>query len=127
VALLGCLYVLGGSHKRRGDPGPLDRQFPSPSPPGKDCPTFHVIAAKVRQNGKAFASLIDAFVTDLNQVQAMVETALVIFQCLLEAFEALCPMDRADMRHVVTALNPEAGNHPMPQDDRDLIAVAPCF
>ena len=122
VALLGCLYVLGGSSKGAAILAPPVGQTLGLSPgQGLSYLSRHGVQGPA-QWGRA-AAVLDATVTSSEHVKAMIETALVIFQCLLEAFEALWPLDRASLVYVATALNPEAGNHPVPQDTQVLLAV----
>ena len=122
VALLGRLYVLGGSTKGAVILAPQAFEALGLTP-------GHGLSYLSRHSGQGpaewerIAAVLDNSVTDSEQIKAMGATALVIFQCLMEAFEALWPLERAAMQYVVTALNPEAGNHPVPQDKRDLIAV----
>ncbi|MBF0482190.1 MAG: biliverdin-producing heme oxygenase [Desulfovibrionaceae bacterium] len=122
VALLGGLYVLGGSTKGAVILAPLAMEALGLSP-------GHGLSYLSRHSGQGpakwerAAAALDDCVTDSEQVKAMGATARVVFQCLLEAFEALWPLDRAAMQYVAAAFNPEAGDHPVPQDRRDLIAV----
>lgn len=119
AALPGCLYVLAGSSRGAVVLAPLAAQALGLSPErGLSYLTRHAGPA----DWERAASRLDA-VADAGQIQAMVESALVVFECLLEAFEALWPLDRADRRFTAAGLNPEGGAHPAPQDERDVLAV----
>ncbi len=122
VALLGCLYVLGGSTKGAVILAPrLAQALDLSLGQGLSYLTRH--SDPGREEWDRAATVLDALVTDPADIEAMTQTALLIFQCVLEAFESLWPLNRASMKHMVTALNPESGTHPVPQDEDDLRAV----
>ncbi|NCC24945.1 MAG: biliverdin-producing heme oxygenase [Deltaproteobacteria bacterium] len=122
AALLGAAYVLGGSTKGAVILAPRVAQSLGLSP-GRGLSYLTRHAAAGPSEWDRTAEVFDMAVTDPNDIQAMTTTALTIFHCLLEAFEALWPLDKQTMRYTVTGLNPEAGNHAVPQDRRDLEAV----
>lgn len=122
VSLLGCLYVLGGSTKGAVILAPLAKQTLGLSP-GRGLSYLTRHGEQGPEEWEKIAKVLDGLVTDSDQIQAMTDTAVMVFECLLEAFEALWPLDRSQMKHMVTALNPEAGKHPIPQSRRDLLAV----
>ena len=122
MAMLGCLYVLGGSTKGAVVLAPLVAQALHLSPGrGLSYLTRHGGQGPAEWNRTA--EILDAVVNDPGQIESIVEAAQVVFQCIYEAFEALWPVDQTVLRHCATALNPEAGNHAVPQDDRDLGSV----
>ena len=121
VALLGCLYVIGGSTKGAIILSPLVSQTLALSP-GRGLSYLCRHGGQGPAEWERAATVLDAS-TEADQVQSIVKSALVIFQCVLEAFEVLWPLDRTTMRYTVTALNPEGGNHPVPQDKMVLLTV----
>jgi len=122
VGLLGCLYVLAGSTKGAVVMAPRVAQ-------GLGLEAGQGLSYLDRHAGagpgewEQAARAMDAAVTGHGQVQVMIEAARRLFEHLVQAFEAIWPLDRENMTFTVSALNPEAGTHPVPQDARDLLAV----
>jgi len=122
VAMLGCLYVLAGSSKGAAILYPLISRNLGLSP-GRGLSYLTRHGEQGAADWDRAAAILDEAVPDPGQIQTMTDAALMLIECIAEAFEALCPLNREAMRYVVTAFNPEAGNHPVPQDKRDLLAV----
>lgn len=122
LALLGGLYVLGGSTRGAVILAPL---VGGALELDEACGLSYLIAHSKQGPGEweqTAARLNDA-VTDPADVALLVAAAQKLFEYLIAAFEALWPLTRATMRYTVTALNPESGNHPVPQNPRVLRAV----
>lgn len=122
VGLLGCLYVLAGSTKGAVIMAPRVAQNLGLEA-GQGLTYLDRHAGPGPGEWERAARALDAAATDPGQVQVMIQAAVKIFEHLVQAFEALWPLDREDMAFTVSALNPEAGTHPVPQDDRDQLAV----
>lgn len=122
IALLGGLYVLGGSTKGAVILSPLARDALDLAP-GRGLSYLTRHGGQGPTDWEEAASKIDSRITDPEHIKSMTETAVFIFECLLAAFEALAPPDRSSMGYFAATLNPEAGNHPVPQDKRDIQAV----
>lgn len=66
---------------------------------------------------------IDSSRISESQIKSAAETAILVFQCIHDAFLALHPLNQTALRFTATTFNPESGNHPVPQEPDRLRAV----
>lgn len=78
---------------------------------------------RLTENWNQFATVMDENVTDTGDQDRVIAVARDAFDGLKEIYQQLHPsIDKEMVRHV-TSLNPEAGEHPMPTDPREVAAA----
>ncbi|MBF0201641.1 MAG: biliverdin-producing heme oxygenase [Desulfamplus sp.] len=122
MALLGCLYVLGGSTRGAVILSPLVAEaFKMTSGKGLTYLSRHSIQGP--GEWAETSALMDDLVISHGDVQSMIAAAKKLFGYLVTAFEALWPLDDTAMEYTSSALNPESGTHPVPRRREDMLAV----
>ena len=122
IALLGCLYVLAGSTKGAQILAPRISQALQLAP-GQGLSYLSRHCDPGVAEWQQASSRLDQAVTDSGSIQILTQAAQELFQYLEQAFNALWPLKQESMQFTAGALNPEAGNHPVPQDREDMVAV----
>lgn len=122
IALAGAVYVLCGSTKGAVILAPLVAKSLNLAP-GQGLSYLSRHGGQGPEQWDAAATVMDENITAPAEIEDISETALFIFRKLLIAFEALFPLERSKMQYCATGLNPESGNHPVPQNKQDQLAV----
>ena len=122
ITLLGYLYVLEGSILGAEVLAPLvketfklDRQ--------RGLTYLDWDNATARERWREFRDRMDAVPVSAAESDAIVAAAQEAFAGIHRIFQALYPFDPATLTFKITALNPEAGAHPMPEDPREVDAA----
>jgi len=122
IALIGTLYVLEGSRQGGDILAPQVRQnFVLHDEAG---------AAYLQSNGNAhksewrlFKQRMNALVLTAEERQHIVDAASSFFSAFRPLFDALYPVKPESLTYLATSLNPEAGQHPVPTDPREIAAA----
>jgi heme oxygenase len=122
VTLLGYLYVLEGStlgnRMHRPD---ISKTFHLEEFNG--CHYYASYLEQVPSHWKLFGDKMNAALIDPSAHAAVVEAAHEAFSGLEVLYTALYPFLPAQRKYHVTRINPEAGNHPIPEDEREIQAA----
>ncbi|MDG4554998.1 MAG: biliverdin-producing heme oxygenase [Candidatus Competibacter sp.] len=122
VTLLGYLYVLEGSILGAEVLAPLAKEaFGLDRRRGLAYLEWDGAVARERWRG--FGERMDAVSVTAEEVDVIVAAAVEAFVGIRRVLEALYPFDPAVLTLKVTALNPEAGAHPMPDDPGEVEAA----
>ncbi len=122
IALAGAVYVLMGSTKGAVILLPLiAKTLNLTSDKGLSYLSCH--GGQGPEQWDAASAVMDEVITDPDEIKAAQDTALLIFRKLDKAFKAVFPLQPAEMKYCATGFNPESGNHPVPQNKLDLVAV----
>jgi hypothetical protein len=118
LSLLGILYVLEGSQNG----GVLLKRAYSAclEPDDARLCYFGCYGKETAAHWKSFRSGLDAIGLDSEQIAIIIVAADRCFERLTAICEALYPYAQDGLRHHVTAINFEAGDHAMPQDPREI-------
>ncbi|WP_319575812.1 biliverdin-producing heme oxygenase [uncultured Desulfobacter sp.] len=120
VSLLGYLYVLEGSTLGNSMHQPdIIQTFCLGGLNG--CAYYTSYADKVRDNWNRFTEKMNQALDDPSLHDNVIESAHEAFAGLKTLYEALYPLTPGDTH--ITRINPEAGNHPMPEDEREIEAA----
>lgn len=122
ITLLGYLYVFEGSTLGN------DLHRPDISA------TFHLNGLdgshyyssyqdQVQSHWQAFSNTVNIALTEPTSHEAIIEAAHEAFSGLEALYSALYPPGKSEKSIHVTRINPEAGNHPMPKDEREIRAA----
>lgn len=122
LTLLGYLYVFEGStlgnRMHRTD---IMAAYQLREPDG--CRYYSSYGNGVRSHWEAFSDKMNCTLCNPDWHDAILEAALETFSGLESLYSALYPLDETDRTRHVTRINPEAGNHPIPEDDREIQAA----
>jgi heme oxygenase len=122
LSLLGCLYVLEGSIGGAKVLAPkFGQAFSLAEGQGLSYFSWEPAAAEARW--RTFRLQMDSVVVSKSEGTAIVEAALNTFEGIRDLFLALFPFEAHRLARVVTSLNPEAGDHPVPTDPAQLEAA----
>ncbi len=113
ASLVGVLYVLEGSQQ-----GGLTLRQQYARCLGLDqarLSYFGCYGAETGSQAKAFAGRLNALVVDEAQVTTAVRSAVRCFEWMAEVCAGLFPYVESDLEFRVAGINPEAGDHHMPQ------------
>lgn len=120
--LLGVMYVLEGSSLGNKTLLPcLLRNFGALAP--GTAHYYQAYGSGTAQHWVAFCAAMNAFPVDVEGQRHIVQAALDLFDRMGGLYAALFPIHEADTVFSATMLNPEAGDHPVPQDLRALKAA----
>ena len=122
LGLLGCLYVLAGSSRGAVILEPRIGAALGVTP-GRGLSYLSRHATDGPAAWERAAARLDDLGASSEEVGVMIGSALAIFQHLKDAFTPLWPWDASASRYTVAGLNPESGNHPVPQAREVLEAV----
>ena len=120
--LLGVLYVLEGSTlgncMHRPD---ISATFHLRGPDG--CRYYASYGEDVRSHWERFSEAMNTALSDPSLHEEVIEAAHEAFGGLDALYSALYPLDTAGKPFHVARINPEAGNHPIPEDEREIQAA----
>lgn len=122
LSLLGYLYVMEGSTLgNAGHRFDVAKTFSLRNDEG--LAYYSSYKERLAENWKQFAAAMDENVTDTGDQDRVIAAARDAFDGLKEIYQQLYPsIDKKMVRHV-TSLNPEAGEHPIPTDPREVAAA----
>lgn len=122
ISLVGCLYVLEGSTlgNRMHQPD-IAATYQLEGVNG--CRYYASYGDQVGARWRAFSQSVNALLHDPPSHQEVIEAARETFSGLERLYRALYPLQKSAPSLHITRINPEAGNHPMPQDDREMEAA----
>lgn len=122
IALVGYLYVLEGSTLGNALHGrDVVATFDLEKEAG--CRYYASYPDDVRGHWADFSARVDRVLADGADQDAIVDAAIDAFAGLAAVYDALYPIDAAEKVLHITRINPEAGNHPMPQDPGEIAAA----
>ena len=121
VTLLGYLYVLEGStlgnRMHRPD---ISATFHLN---GSGCRYYSSYQEHVQGHWNQFSEKMNGALNDPSLHDRVVEAAHEAFEGLDVLYKALYPLEKNEKFFHVTRINPEAGNHPIPEDEREIQAA----
>jgi heme oxygenase len=117
-SLAGALYVLEGS--QRGGLALKGAYVRCLGLPADGLSYFGCYGGGTAAHWTSFGKILDALGFDEEQERQAIAAAIRCFARLGKICAALYPYADADLRHHVTAVNFEAGDHAMPQDPREI-------
>ncbi len=122
VTLLGYLYVLEGSTLGNRMHRPditatyhLDESI--------GCLYYSSYGADVSNHWQSFSQKMNHAFGDSALHDSIIQAAFEAFSGLEALYTALYPLKESKRSYHVTRINPEAGNHPIPEDDREIQAA----
>ncbi len=122
VALLGCLYVLEGSTLGNQIHRPdISATFQLNALDG--CRYYASYRDQVQIRWHRFSGRMNSALDDSSLHGPVIEAAHEAFSGLEVLYTALFPLVKTDVAFHVTHINPEAGNHPIPEDEREIQAA----
>jgi len=122
--LLGHLYVLEGS-QRGGQV--LRRHFAAALElSDEQVVYFPGDTQRIEQRWATFKQELDDMALSDDDEHRLIEAAKTAFDGIAELAMAAFPFEPAELRHRVTAINPEAGRHAMPQSDTEIARALRC-
>ena len=122
TSLLGYIYVLEGS--RRGA-AHIKKQVACSLalPEGDGLQYLEQSAENSAIEWSKFQILLDAIALTEREIDALLAAARECFEGMIAFFEEIVSGRPMPLRAVATALNPEAGRHPVTQDEAEMTAV----
>lgn len=121
-ALLGCLYVFEGTTLGNSMHHPdVLKTFRFAGADGSRF--YNSYGAAVREHWRAFSERMNRALQDPSCHPPLLDAASDMLTRLAPVYTGLYPIDDASLTRHVTGVNPEAGNHPMPQDQREIDAA----
>ena len=122
ISLIGCLYVFEGSTlgNRMHQPD-IATTYQLAGQDG--CRYYASYGDQVGARWRAFSLAVNDLLKDPVCHQAVIEAAQETFSGLERLYRVLYPLKKSAASLHITRINPEAGNHPMPQDDREMEAA----
>lgn len=122
VALLGYLYVFEGSTlgNRMHQPD-ISATFRLDSMSG--CRYYSSYQDQVQSHWRRFSERMNSALSDPSCHDAVIESARQAFSGLEKLYKALYPLESRGKSHLAARINPEAGNHPIPDDEREVQAA----
>ncbi|MFW5810749.1 MAG: biliverdin-producing heme oxygenase [Thermodesulfobacteriota bacterium] len=122
VALLGYLYVLEGSTLGNSMHRPdISATFHLEGLNG--CRYYSSYLNDVRSHWIRFSEKMDAALNDPSLYATLIEAAHETFAGLEKLYESLYPPGQGKKSLHVARINPEAGHHPIPEDEREIQAA----
>ncbi len=123
VRLLGPLYVLEGS-QLGGQV--LRRHLAAALGLAKSRVAYGGEGSTVPARWRSFKDALDALPLGSCEVEGILAAAQATFDGIAGLAQAAFPYDESELRHRVTALNPEAGRHAMPQSEVEIARALRC-
>lgn len=122
LSLAGCVYVLEGS---RHGALQLEARVVSAlgAHPTESLAYFTGLREGTQAHWLRVKGLIDEHIASGRDQQDAIDAALETFAGFETLFSALLPFDPDDLRFTAISINPSAGDHPIPQDERELAAA----
>jgi heme oxygenase len=122
VTLLGYLYVVEGSTLGNSMHRPdISKTFHLDEFSG--CNYYASYDEQVQSHWKQFSQKMNTALNDPFVHDAVIEAAHEAFDGLEVLYTALYPLQSSKTKTHVTRINPEAGNHPIPEDEREIQAA----
>lgn len=122
LTLLGYLYVFEGSTLGNSMHQPdISKTFHLVD--FKGCRYYASYHDQVQSHWKQFSDKMNRALNDPSVHNAIIEAAHEAFSGLEDLYTVLYPLQASQMRYHVTRINPEAGNHPIPEDEREIQAA----
>jgi len=122
VGLLGHLYVLEGATLGNNQHRPdILASFELQEPAGSRY--YGAYGGDVARRWKDFGKAMNAALTDAATQDQAAEAAVEAFSGLEVLYTALYPADQQPKLFHVTQINPEAGSHPITQDEAEIAAA----
>jgi len=122
VTLLGYLYVFEGTTLGNNMHLPdLSRTFRLQNLDG--CRYYASYQDQLSDNWKRFTEKMNRALDDPSMHDAVIDAAAEVFDGLEVLYSALYPLETEKPGIHVTRINPEAGNHPIPEDEREIQAA----
>ncbi|HIJ40445.1 MAG TPA: biliverdin-producing heme oxygenase [Deltaproteobacteria bacterium] len=122
TTLLGYLYVLEGStlgnHMHRPD---ITATFHLNALDG--CGYYSSYRDQVQTHWNRFSKKVNGIMDDPSLHNPVIEAAHEAFSGLEVLYTFLYPLRKTNVPFHVTRINPEAGNHPIPEDEREIEAA----
>ncbi|MFO8113293.1 MAG: biliverdin-producing heme oxygenase [Desulfosalsimonadaceae bacterium] len=120
--LLGYLYVFEGStlgnQMHRPD---ITATFHLEGLTG--CRYYASYGEQVPEKWRQFRHTMEAALEDANLHDPIIAAAHEAFSGLEKLYSVLFPMEKGEKAFHITRINPEAGNHPIPGDEREIAAA----
>ena len=91
--------------------------------PGESLEYFRGLSGETAEHWKSTIEQLDAHLFDADVQRAVIDAACETFDGFIAIFGALYPYKQEEMLFTSTAINPESGDHPVPQDS-DTIRVS---
>ena len=121
ISLLGYLYVFEGSTLGNNMHQPdVSACFSLPGIEG--CRYFYNYGNDLNNHWKQFSNRMNIIDNEENQ-QSILKSAHDAFAGLELFYNKLYPLDKENSFRHITRINPEAGNHPIPEDEREIEAA----
>ena len=122
VTLLGYLYVFEGSTLGNSMHRPdISATYQLDALNG--CRYYASYQDQVQSHWDRFSEKMNRTFEDFSLHDQIVESAREAFSGLEAVYGALYPLDAKDKTFHATRINPEAGNHPIPDDEREIQAA----
>ena len=122
LTLLGYLYVFEGSTLGNSMHRPdISVTFHLDQLNG--CRYYSSYQDHVQTHWNQFSERVDRTLEDPTSHDSVIEAAHEAFSGLEVLYKALYPLEKSGEMFHVTRINPEAGNHPMPEDEREIEAA----
>ena len=122
IALLGYLYVLEGSTLGNSIHKPdISSTFHFDGLSG--CRYYSSYRDRVKESWKRFTEKMNNALDDHTLHDQIIASAHEAFSGLETIYKALYPLEKKKKTYHVTRINPEAGNHPVPDDEREIQAA----
>jgi heme oxygenase len=122
VTLLGYLYVFEGSTLGNAMHRPdISATFQLNALDG--CGYYASYKEQVKSSWKRFSEKMNGVLADTSSHDSIIEAAHEAFEGLQDLYSALYPLKKEATHYHVTRINPEAGNHPIPADEREIEAA----
>ena len=122
VTLLGYLYVFEGSTLGNSMHRPdISATFHLNALNG--CHYYSSYQDQVQTHWNRFSEKMNSALDDSSLHDPIVEAAHEAFSGLEVLYKSLFPLGKTDIPFHVTRINPEAGNHPIPEDEREIQAA----
>jgi heme oxygenase len=121
-ALLGCLYVMEGTTLGNWVHRPdIVKTFHLDSPAGSHY--YSGYGESVRTHWQGFVERMNAALVDESLHEPVIDAARDVFASLIALHAKLFPLEEMSSSLHVTQINPEAGNHSVPDDPREIDAA----
>lgn len=122
LTLLGYLYVFEGSTLGNAMHRPdISETYHLHSLDG--CGYYASYKDQLKERWKRFSEKMNGALSDPAEHDAIIDAAHEAFEGLEGLYSALYPLKKEARQYHVTRINPEAGNHPIPADEREIRAA----
>lgn len=82
--------------------------------------------ATLKRGWQTFGRALDGLDLDAESIESTVRAAQETLEGIGRLAEAAFPYDESELRHRISAINPEAGRHAMPQSDAEIARALRC-